>query len=500
MFDETRRRDEVAREDLIQFLNACQACTGQREFYDEGADEYAPRLSAAFLHEYVRGNYRRLYARCLAAGVNDFNRAQILLGLLATGRETPAEFRAEENALVRAAVRSLPPQRAYKLFRDLRERGVNNRRTRAVVRDFLAARPDAAFDAVKYRAKVRAAAAHAHLKLSGEMGPFLFGDWKGRKYETPLFETFRQAQFAQEALYRLPFTVAEGLTAKHNIPRDRFLARYAAEGRLTEAEKLRLQRSAEKGRRKAEIDFDLGRAPLTRLVLLLLALPREEREARRAELTDALRRSARRALRRAPLPLSGKRVAAVLDNSYSASGSEEKRRRPLAVALAAHFLLGEAGADEYRAFWTDCRAAGDPLMLSARGATDLATPLLDALEMRPDLIIVVSDGAENDPPEGAREVLRVYRERLERPGERRVEVVHLNPVFAAGGYEVRALFAPGDAPTVGLRDGEDLPTALGFARFAAGASSLADLERYLEERARRLIAPAADEEEEKEST
>lgn len=35
--------------------------------------------------------------------------------------------------------------------------------------------------------------------------------------------------------------------------------------------------------------------------------------------------------------------------------------------------------------------AADPLLDKPRGQTDLATPLLDALEWEPDLMIVVAD-------------------------------------------------------------------------------------------------------------
>ena len=47
----------------------------------------------------------------------------------------------------------------YRLFRELRRAKVNNRRTSAIMRDWLAARPDLAFDAVKYRAAVKARSA-----------------------------------------------------------------------------------------------------------------------------------------------------------------------------------------------------------------------------------------------------------------------------------------------------------------------------------------------------
>ena len=471
------RATQVAREDLVMFINACLSCTGQREFYDNA---YGQRVSIDFLHDYILGNYRLLYARTLAAGINHFNQAQIILKLLATGRATAPAHRAEEGALIAAALRALPPQRAWRVLEGLRERRVNNRRARAVARDYLRGRGDGSFDAVKYRAKVRAVAAHAHLALEGELGPFLFHHRRQRGYTTPLFETFRQAHYSKEAVYTLPFTVAEGLAAGHHIPRELLLTR-AQEG-MTSGEKLRLQGSAERARR-VEIAVDVGRLPLTKLALYALSLPPDVRRERRETLDDGLRRAARRALRRAPLRLGQARVAAVLDCSYSSSGSSEKRRRPLGVALATHYLLGEAARD-YRPFWT--RPVEDPLLVTARGQSDLATPLLDALEWGADLVVIVSDGYENSPPRGAGEVLRVYRARLD-PGLR-ASIVHCNPVFDAQDYTPRPL-SPA-VPTVGLHDAEDLPTVLGFARFAEGSAPLAELEQYLASRVRELLAGA----------
>ena len=121
--------ETVAREDLILFLNAAFACTGQREFYHT-ADEQ--RVSVQFLHAYILGNYRRLYARTLAAGINDFNAAEIILNLLSSGRDAPESFRAEENTLLTAALGRLPPQRGWKLITRLRQERINNRRTRTI--------------------------------------------------------------------------------------------------------------------------------------------------------------------------------------------------------------------------------------------------------------------------------------------------------------------------------------------------------------------------------
>jgi hypothetical protein len=466
------RAERVEREDMVMFINACFACTGQREFYSDGRGQ---SVSIDFLHEYILGNYRRLYARSLAAGINHFNKAQVIVNLLATGRDTLPAQRDEEGALLHAALRSLPTQRAYRVLASLRERGVNNRRARAVARRYLDERRDLPFEAVKYRNKVRAAAVHAHLALPGELGTFLFRGWRRARYETPLFEAFRQAGYSASAVYDLPYSIAEGFAARHRIPRDEFLARI--EARMTVEEQLRLQKTAR--REEIALDMDLGRVGLTRLAIYLLGLPVAEREAHRAAIERGLEESARRVLRRAPQRLG--RVAAVLDRSYSSSGSSEKRRRPLAVAWATSQLLRHA-ATEYRALWTP--PLDDELGAVADGQTDLAGPLLDALEWGADLVLIVSDGYENDPPSGAAEVARVFRERLD--PHRRTSIVHVNPVFDAEHYAPRAI---GPAiPTVGLRDAEDLLTMLGFARFADGSAPLSELEDYLAARMATMLA------------
>lgn len=487
------------------FINACFSCTGQREFY---ADARGQAVPVRFLHAYILGNYRLLYARSLASGMNHWNQAEVIVRLLETGRDVAPEHRAEEGALIAAALRALPTHRAYHVLRALAERRVNNRRARAIVRAYLAGRSSLDFEAVKYRSSLRAAAIHAHLsfaslarRISGvsgasvtsgasaasnasgasgalaasELGSFLFRGYHERRYKTPLFESFRQARFSEKAIYELPYTIAEGLAEARGVRREVFLARI--EPRLTGAERLRLQDASARVM-KESVGVDLAKAPLTKLASYALSLSKDERRARHDELTAALSVSAAQAVRRAGVRYG--RVAAVLDASYSASGSTEKRRRPLAVALGASCFL-RAASEEYRAFWT--RKVDDELLVSPRGATDLATPLLDALDWGAGTIVIVSDGFENDPPGGAAEVLRVVQSKLARGGG--PFIVHMNPVFDTESYAPRPI---SDAiPTMGVRDAEDIPTMLGFARFAAGACPLSELLVYLDRRVRRLL-------------
>ncbi|UQA95868.1 hypothetical protein [Streptomyces halobius] len=488
---EGRHAELIAAEDVLLFVHAAITSTGQREFRSGEAEQ---RMSLDFLHEYVRVNYRPLYAASLALDINDHNAALIVRRLLETAGEVTAEERRTEGRLIAARLARLPAPRVYRLFRALRTAKVNNRRTRAIMRDWLAARPDPALDAVKYRSGLKCAARHAHLplghrgeadgdvggELATELGDFLFAPRRRKRFATPLLDAWRRAHYEQGAVYELPFTVAEGFAAAHGIGRRAFLENIAP--RMTRLERLRAQESA----RTLGADTaaaDLTRMPLTRLASYVLGLSLDDRAARRAELTAALRAAARRAAG-AQAGTWG-RVAAVLDDSFSTTGSRQKRRRPLAVALACHFLL-EALAGAYVPLWTSGRQ--DALLAHPYGPTPLGMRLLDALECAPERLVIVSDGWDNAPPGMAGEVLRAWRTRIDREG--RTSVVHLNPVYDAEDFAVRRLSA--SVPTAGVRMAEDLPALAQLARFAEGRTGLAELRAHLDDRVRRFLEDVPD--------
>jgi hypothetical protein len=150
------------------------------------------------------------------------------------------------------------------------------------------------------------------------------------------------------------------------------------------------------------------------------------------------------------------------------------------VALASHFLL-EALAGEFTPLWLTGNE--DPLFARPRGMTALGDRIIDALETRPELLVIVSDGWDNAPAGMAAEVLRVWTARLDPEG--RTTLVHLNPVFDAAGIQVRRLAA--SVPTAGVRDAEDLPELVAFARFAAGRSGLPELRTHIDARVARWL-------------
>ena len=457
---------DVSREDLCLFLNACSVATGQREFYSSDTEQ---QVSLRFLHQYICVNYRMPYARTLAAGVNHFNQCEIILQLLKSGKDCKPENRAEENALITASLAALPPQRAWKLITRLQKERVNNRRTRSVIQGFIENRKDQSFDAVKYRSKFKAAVQHSHMKLHGELPVFLFHGIK-KSFQTPLFESFRAAHFSKKHIYELPYSIAEGFAAKHKIDREEFLKQI--EPRLTERERLRLQEASD-----GKVKINPAKLSLTELCVYILSLPLDERNQRRAELDSWIDAAAGVLLQKTgEFPLSGK-VAAVLDNSYSSSGSREKQARPLAVALATHLVLSKA-CSKYRAFWTS--NLDDALLVYPRGQSYLTERILDALDWGAETVVLVSDGCENDVPKAAELILRAYTKYGGKAG-----FIHLNPVFDPDSFQVASILP--DMPALGLRTGEDLATTLAFGKFSCGKSDFTELENYLKERADSLV-------------
>lgn len=460
---------DIAREDLSLFLNACAVATAQQEFYSSDSEQ---QVSLQFLHQYICVNYRQSYARTLAAGLNHFNQCEIIFQLLSSGKACPDEQRKEENALITAALRDLPPQRAWKLFLRIRKERINNRRTRKIIQGYIAGRKDAAFDAVKYRAKFKAAIQHSHMKLKGEVAEFLFDRMK-KSFETPLLEQYRVARFSKAAVFNLPYSVAEGFAARHKISREEFLSKI--QDKLTERERLRLQSASD-----GKVEMHPERLSLTELCVYILSLPIAERYERRVTLRQWLDAAVGGTLANmGAIPLSGK-VAAVLDNSYSAGGSQAKRNRPLAVALASHHLLWASLKEDYRSFWLRDQEGLYGLYVYPVAQSHLTERVLDALEWGAETVVIISDGCENDVPGAADAVFKAYRKM-----GGKANFIHLNPVFDSESYQVHSLFP--DIPALGLRVGEDLATTLAFGKFSAGASTFAELEGYLKRKADELV-------------
>lgn len=471
--------EHIARQDLTLFLNGCRVCTGQAGFY-QGAR--SKQVGLDFLHAYILGNYRSLYMRSLAGGLNTHNQASVIANLLERGAPDDPQERALEGALLAATLDQMPASHAWRALSQVARRGVNNRRARAIIAEFVRTRPNLPLHALKYRRHLRRLMRHAHLRLDPETHRVVFESVRGGEpFETPLYETWRQAHYSDRQLFELPMTVAEGLAASRGINRERFLRQIR--GQMTRGERSRLQRAA--AAESVDLGVDLQKMPLERLARYIAGMSVAERRDRRAGLEAALRESARHLANSMTLELP-RRAALVLDVSYSTLGSRQRRRSALALALALPYLVEALGASA-TLHWTCAPSHSSPALAMPRGQTNLARPLLEALERRPELIFVVSDGHENDPPGGLSAVWRAFKRDLD-PGDD-VELVHLNPVFDAEWLEPRRLDP--EVCALGMRAPQDLGLAMMLSRFARGRLDLGDLTDYLETRAARLIDECA---------
>lgn len=480
----------VERADLILYLSACQAATGQAQFYSSAAEQ---RHSILFIHRYMVENYRPFVPLMLLLSINDFNRQRILFELLRAGAPTAensstetarATQKSRENQLIRYGLRQLPVHRVYKLFAALAQAGVHNRRTRSSLQDYLTWRNNEHFDAVKYRRLMRQLGRHFHLKFAEETHRFLFSPLK-RKFKTELYELYRQAQYSSEAALQLPASIAEGFAAARGISRQKWLA----QAPLSAQERLRLQESAR--REKVELKLDPTSLELTQYLLYILGLAPDLREAQRETLQQVIRHQLQKSLpsenRTSTHPLQTKRFqrpALLLDNSYSSWGARSTKQRPLAVALGVYYLF-QALYPQLQVRWT--APVEDPLMQQPRGSTALADGLIDLFAAEADAILIVSDGCENEPPGGVTRVLQAAPTLC----KKMPWLLHLNPVLNPYDFQPQSLIQErllrASAPdasvpkllTLGIRKAEDLFELIAFADFVHSGDSAADFWRRL---------------------
>ena len=462
-------KEQIELKDFLDFMDAASAATSQKEFYHSSSEQ---KVSLSFFHFYMVYSDRLRYARFLAMSINDHNKQNIIFNLLLTGKETPADFKEEENSLIAKTLEKLPPQRIYNLFFRIKKAKINNRRTRAFAKQFLLSR-NLEFDAVKYKKKLKKLASHNHIKLEEETNSFLYKFKKSKHFNTALFEKFRQAYYSQSAVYSLPFTVAEGLAEKHGIERSEFLEKI--EPMMTGAEKAKFFNSAAKN--KVDLNFKLSSMSTTKLFSYILSLDLNQRDERKEELLNAVSVASKRENKFIKQDFSS--TALIIDNSYSMGGSLQKKHRPLAVCLAVKSIMEKA--DKSLKVYKTSDSMSD-LFTYPKGATCIASKLLDALEGGAKEIIILSDGFENAPFGGVEEVINCWK-KIER--SEKVKFIHLNPVYNSTDFQIQSLSEK--VTTCGIRDASEIENVLTFARFKADVYKLSQVDNYQSKMVKRYL-------------
>jgi hypothetical protein len=412
---------------LVDYLTLACTGTGQATFYN-AAEDQERALEAA--HAELLRSDRRVYGLTAALPINDRSRQLVLRNLLGSGKGcTDSRL---EGQIVGMVAGELPFNRVLNLLGELRERKVNNARTRGLGRRVWG-QVDA-YRAIKYRDKVRAVLRHCHIPegddpARAELHRWVFGKLSraDEVAHNPKLASRLRAGSDYRALFDLPFDIARDIAvASHGKKPDEFEREFTAAGtaeagtpRAAVTRKESLRARAHTG----DTAVDFRRFSLQELLLHAHRNPHDG-----PAVLGVVREKARELAGGIALPA---RTALVVDNSLSALGPAERRYHPLALIEAIVQVLTQAGQE------VSCHYVGPAPhdgFLVAEGATDLRRPLVEALLTRPELVVILSDGYENIRAGGVNQVLgtRAFR-------SSGVAVLHLNPVPAAESGGVRSL-------------------------------------------------------------
>ncbi len=437
---------------LVNYLTLACTGTGQATFYNSRKDQEKALEEA---HMGILQTNRRLYALTVALPINDKSKQLILKNLLSTGRLS--EDSQLETSVMGMVMEDMQFNRILNLFTELRDKKVNNSRTRRLGQ-FIWNQVDA-FRAIKYASKIRTVLRHCHIPegnipIKMELHRWLFGKIKkveDIKYNTKLTSRLR-AKKEYAALFDLPYDIARDIAVNvYKKKVDEFDREFAGtgekdtegkekpKGTMTRKETMRARHTTAGA---TAIDFN-------RFTLFELLMHAHKNPNDVGAVEPAVQEKAKELGKYLRLP---ERVALVVDNSISALGSAERRYQPLANMEAALHIFQNVEGSEVQSFFVG--PVLDGLLLKAEGSSNLRRPLVNALLTRPNVVIILSDGYENVRSGSVNQILSSKAVK-----DSGISVLHLNPVAAAETGRIRelskqcftfALPAPEQLPMIAL--------------------------------------------------
>lgn len=443
---------------VIAVMNTSGVSTGKGTHYNSREEEILARQKAGkTLFEMDRGIFMMIHA---LDGVTDDSKRTAVKALLMNNWDNYGNSvldRDVEMEGVRRLTQSLPANRALNLFVEMREDRVNNTRTKKrLILPFLLNHPSLDWWAVKYRRKLRLALEHAWDKrtagvigsvinrertpaedrglkeridryLAGgtdrdkvyECVSFILGN--DGEYTLPLFRAFKAAKSDIAKGRKLPPEVLEGIRSTyHKSVSQKRILELTKDTSMTEKKKALVQRKAKK--EKVEIAFNPMSRTATELYVLAYA------EGMTGEIWNALMKKARIGARQ--LPVRFGKIGILVDDSFSMTGAETQKMRPMAVALAMKDVLVNIGETFAIRTASGRRVNRANPLPKPTGSTNLSAALVDLLEADVDTVFILSDGYENAPSGRVNEVMEL----LNKIGNR-TPVYHINPVAGSESAE-----------------------------------------------------------------
>lgn len=192
----------------------------------------------------------------------------------------------------------------------------------------------------------------------------------------------------------------------------------------------------------ASTSFDMTKARLFDLLIYLHALDRLPQSV--SSIRELLNKKAGEAAKNIGFKLDN--VAVILDTSKSMYGTDDQKYHPMLKGLALSLVLKQVSNGNFKEFRTN---GGDELFPILKNQSNYTDCFLQALKEGFQTIIIVGDGYENAPFEGAfHQTLFAVKKKLDK--ENKIMVIHFNPVFASESMDVRSISSI--ASSIGLRE------------------------------------------------
>lgn len=409
---------------LSEFLTVACASTGQATFYNTRQDQ---QKLLADTHAALLQQDRRIYALSGALPITDKSRQLILENLLQTGAHCTDSVL--ESHVIQMVADDMQFNRILNLFVELREKKVNNARTRRFGALIWAMVDE--YRAIKYRSKIRTVLRHCHIPegtdpARAELHNWIFGanTKRGRPELTPnhikhnpKLKSRLLASTVYDELFALPLDIARDIAVnEHKKDATEFEREFVGrtssggKGKATRKETMRVRKHAS----DTVIDFE-------KFTIFDLLMHGYRQPADKAAVNEVIERKAKAIAEQLNLP---DKVALVIDNSTSALGSADRQFQPLAMMGAIVAVCKQA--TDVECFYvgptpTDC-------FMDANGDTNLRLPFARALQSRPDLVMVLSDGYENVRAGSISQIMNTTA--FQQSG---IVVMHLNPIAAIEG-------------------------------------------------------------------
>ncbi|MCH2045134.1 MAG: VWA domain-containing protein, partial [Saprospiraceae bacterium] len=448
--------EDAARKLFFSFLDTVSTATNRATFYNTKQEQ---ENAVSAIHQDLFKVDRGLYSLALLLpGATDYSIQIGMKYLLSNSFDTVNACilsSEQEQKVIGRLIDKLPPQRALKLFLALSKARVNNSRLRKLILRYILCSRNLELWTIRYRSKLKQALQHAWgkrmtsilrmilakaektaketkivqahiLKYAStktekvlECVGFILGS--KRKYQLPLLKAFGDAKVDLEKGGILPYEVLEGIRSCYHTNRTNAEVLELTKKKLTNSQKMTIQRKAEKS--TVQVEMDVRRYDAVRLYLYAYE------RGMTASIMQALVSKAKHAA--SQLPVSFDRVGILIDNSASMFGNTTQQLRPMAISLATRDML--VAASKY-AFVEYSSATSQQVLPQPEGGTALADALVNLLEKDLDTIFILSDGYENSPAGRVAEVIRLAKQ----IGVR-TSIVHLSPVMAAEAGGLRNL-------------------------------------------------------------